>query len=486
MRLFNYNKIFLFFNVLIVQREIKLQFQDSDMTWLVFVSTPTPFVCSNTPLPPPDPNAPILPPGVLPKAPPGGFPSAFFELRATAPMLPAGVVRIALVNNCTTGQSPIFCPGGGGGPLGHGPARNSLEYENLIRQHAEVYPSGAANIEFSFVSEDKSRNTSDDVASFSFNWAPVTMSSGNTPREDFGPNIPTGNVTNGDYHMANRPSEVNSNKSSSAPNKPNEVSALLMFALPHHQEAFQSALVSNNTVLSIGCIQTLHGLACPTIGHTWNMKVELHPVNFESPNDYEPALLHDIREALLVDLKYELPLNYQKGAGDTYFSGKMIAKLARIVQIGTEIAERSKHLADFLTKYHPLHVSALNRLRSGVEIWLNGSALSPLVYDESWGGLVGCGCDYDGDTSGCFNTFPDCPALVDAGQNYGSGFYNDHHYHYGYHIYAAAILTKLDPIWGRKFYNEVMVLIRDIANPSESDPFFPMWRHKDCKCIMEL
>jgi endo-1,3(4)-beta-glucanase len=27
------------------------------------------------------------------------------------------------------------------------------------------------------------------------------------------------------------------------------------------------------------------------------------------------------------------------------------------------------------------------------------------------------------------------------GQNYGAGFYNDHHYHFGYHIYAAAVGT---------------------------------------------
>lgn len=27
---------------------------------------------------------------------------------------------------------------------------------------------------------------------------------------------------------------------------------------------------------------------------------------------------------------------------------------------------------------------------------------------------------------------------TDEGQNFGAGFYNDHHFHFGYHIYAAA------------------------------------------------
>ncbi len=213
-------------------------------------------------------------------------------------------------------------------------------------------------------------------------------------------------------------------------------------------------------------------------------------VRFEAPNPYVPEMVDSIRESLLTDLTYELPLNYQKGAGDTYFSGKMLAKLARIVQIGIEIekltlsSSSNSSYSTWIAEYRALHSDAVSRLRAGVEIWLNGSALAPLVYDESWGGIVGCGCDYDGENSGCFNVYPDCPALVDPGQNYGSGFYNDHHFHYGYHIYAAAVLTKVDHAWGRSFHDHVMSLVRDIANPSESDPYFPMWRHKDW-CVNE-
>ena len=44
----------------------------------------------------------------------------------------------------------------------------------------------------------------------------------------------------------------------------------------------------------------------------------------------------DIYNAIMADLNFSLPINYQRGAGDTYFSGKMIAKLARIVLIAEE------------------------------------------------------------------------------------------------------------------------------------------------------
>jgi hypothetical protein len=56
--------------------------------------------------------------------------------------------------------------------------------------------------------------------------------------------------------------------------------------------------------------------------------------------------------------------------------------------------------------------SPLNRLKSGVEIWLNGSAESPLLYDKTWGGIVMCGCDFDDKLGICRNKYPDCPALT--------------------------------------------------------------------------
>lgn len=63
--------------------------------------------------------------------------------------------------------------------------------------------------------------------------------------------------------------------------------------------------------------------------------------------------------------------------------------------------------------------------------------------------------------------------------NFGNGFYNDHHFHYGYHIYAAATVSHFDNDWGRKHFEQVLYLVRDIANPSEDDVYFPKCRQKD-------
>ncbi len=67
----------------------------------------------------------------------------------------------------------------------------------------------------------------------------------------------------------------------------------------------------------------------------------------------------------------------------------------------------------------------------------------------------------------------------DKGLDFGNTLYNDHHFHYGYHILAAAIIGYLDPQWldANKAY--VDTLVRDVANPSHEDKYFPMWRSFD-------
>lgn len=65
------------------------------------------------------------------------------------------------------------------------------------------------------------------------------------------------------------------------------------------------------------------------------------------------------------------------------------------------------------------------------------------------------------------------------GYNFGNGFYNDHHFHYGYFIYSAAVLAKYRPSWEKQWRPQLLALIRDYANPSTADGFFPLTRHKD-------
>jgi endoglucanase Acf2 len=60
-----------------------------------------------------------------------------------------------------------------------------------------------------------------------------------------------------------------------------------------------------------------------------------------------------------------------------------------------------------------------------------------------------------------------------------TAWYNDLHFHYGYHIYGAAVVANFDPEWGKQMFERVLLLVRNIANPTDDDDVFPAFRHKD-------
>lgn len=56
---------------------------------------------------------------------------------------------------------------------------------------------------------------------------------------------------------------------------------------------------------------------------------------------------------------------------------------------------------------------------------------------------------------------------------------NDHHFHYGYLISAAATIAQFDPDWADDWAGGVTMLIRDAANADRSDERFPFLRNFD-------
>lgn len=67
----------------------------------------------------------------------------------------------------------------------------------------------------------------------------------------------------------------------------------------------------------------------------------------------------------------------------------------------------------------------------------------------------------------------------DSGVDFGNTYYNDHHFHYGYFVYTAAIIGYLDPTWLAAHKDYVNALVRDYANPSTGDNYFPVYRAFD-------
>jgi endoglucanase Acf2 len=146
----------------------------------------------------------------------------------------------------------------------------------------------------------------------------------------------------------------------------------------------------------------------------------------------------------------EGPPRRPEGPRDTYWEGKLLGKLATLVPLAEQtgntaarqalLGETRRRLEDWLTA-------------AGPGGWLKRAGL--FAYNEAWGTLIGCPPSYGSDTE-----------------------LNDHHFHYGYFIRAAAEVARNEPEWAadEKWGGMVRLLIRDIASPDRNDPMFPFLR----------
>ncbi|PPS09614.1 hypothetical protein GOBAR_AA11055 [Gossypium barbadense] len=131
-----------------------------------------------------------------------------------------------------------------------------------------------------------------------------------------------------------------------------------------------------------------------------------------------------------------------------YFYGKLIARAARLDLIAEEVC--------FLDV-----IPAIRKfLKDTIEPWLDGTFNgNGFLYESKWGGIV----SKQGST--------------DSEADFGFGVYNDHNCHIGYFLYGIAVLTKIDPGWGRRYKPQAYSLVADFMNlGSRSNSNYPRMR----------
>jgi hypothetical protein len=175
-------------------------------------------------------------------------------------------------------------------------------------------------------------------------------------------------------------------------------------------------------------------------GGTWTLSIPLPTVSWDNPGTLQPAKLAAVTAALNVDKAF-VPV-----VADPYFGGKQLAKAAHLALIAARLVETASR--DQL----------LAALKTAINGYLQGSTLR---YDTVWGGIVST------------------PGLTNQDADFGNGRYNDHHFHYGYAIYAAAVIARYDSAWLTANQTRINDLVRDIMNPSSGDPYFTPMRHFD-------
>jgi endo-1,3(4)-beta-glucanase len=132
-------------------------------------------------------------------------------------------------------------------------------------------------------------------------------------------------------------------------------------------------------------------------------------------------------------------------ADDTYFDGKAMYRSAQLLALAKQLGE--DNIADTIQL----------KLRTELTTWLSTTGIQAtkfFYYDTKIHGIVG------------------------EVASFGSQEFNDHHFHYGYFIYAASILAKYDSDFLTQFAPMVNLLVADIAN-YRSDEQLPLRRYFD-------
>jgi endoglucanase Acf2 len=159
----------------------------------------------------------------------------------------------------------------------------------------------------------------------------------------------------------------------------------------------------------------------------------------------DPDNKKGVASLLVGDLAKSDQLFRQQGR-DTYWYGKGLGAVAQLMSVAEAEGEMKKR--DEL----------LEQLKERFEFWFDGRHSSYFAHDAGIGTFIG------------------------LPQGYGSvSHMNDHHFHYGYWIMAAAHVALRDPVWAGKDKWGGMVgkIISDIATDERGRADFPFLRNFD-------
>lgn len=135
--------------------------------------------------------------------------------------------------------------------------------------------------------------------------------------------------------------------------------------------------------------------------------------------------------------------------GDTYWGGKGLTQMA----LNMSFAKQTGNVEAYeLSK---------SRLKEALVNWLTytpGEDNYYFSYFRRWGGILGFAVSYGSDT------------------------FNDHHFHYGYFTYAAALLCMEDKEFAQQYGEILTLLAKDYANWDRTDNRFPLFRTLDPWC----
>ena len=214
----------------------------------------------------------------------------------------------------------------------------------------------------------------------------------------------------------------------------------LMGLYPHHQQA-----LARGTTAPLGTLPSVRGSIAIVPGDHFTTQLRFNGLMPFWPKLQGTASADMLKELLVGDRRRANSMFGKMGNG-TYWTGKALGALAQLMTIAEQHGEEVQ--AAELEKI----------LKQRMETWFSGKALTYFAHDASIGTLLG---------------YPEEYFSVSA--------MNDHHFHYGYWIMAAAHLARRDPQWAsaQRWGGMVNLLVRDIATAQRKRVDFPFLRNFD-------
>lgn len=129
---------------------------------------------------------------------------------------------------------------------------------------------------------------------------------------------------------------------------------------------------------------------------------------------------------------------------DTYWYGKAFGKVAQVAHIARALNNTAAY-----TKLK-------GETQARLDDWFDARMPHLFYYDQTWRTLIGYPASYGSDNN-----------------------LNDHHFHYGYFLHAAALAAGDDPAYAAKISADINEIVRDVSNPRRDDTRYPFLRYFD-------
>ena len=206
----------------------------------------------------------------------------------------------------------------------------------------------------------------------------------------------------------------------------------LFVAMPH-----QVAGLPKGVACDLGTFPSVHGTLQVCRGESLTWSAPVRPVTA----DLDLSGLSDQeREQLSAQVRKDIA-DLPPFPADTYFGGKTLQRATQLYRLASQL-----DLKDEAATVRKVVVTELDR----------------------WTEPRGC----DARPASCFVYDPKNKGVVGLTPSFGSDEFNDHHFHYGYFLYAAGVLGAEDKALAAKWRPVIDLLAADIAGQGSS-PLMP-------------